>query len=67
MMAAIGFNNQPLVQADEVSDIVIDRERPSESEADEALDAQYLPQAVFSIGRSRTHFLGAGADLAGGG
>ncbi len=62
MLAAVGFDDQPVTQADKVRNIVIDRQLALELVARQTLRAQDLPQAMLSIRLARTHCFGALAE-----
>ena len=61
MLAAVDFDDQPRLEADEVEDVAVERHLALEFQAFELLVAESLPQDVLGLGRVGPHRAGEGA------
>jgi hypothetical protein len=63
MLRSVGFNDQPLLEANEIDDIRPDDLLPPKLEGAEATVAEDRPQAFLSVGRVGAHPAGTGEEF----
>jgi hypothetical protein len=66
VLAAIGLDDQPFLETDEIDDVTPQRGLPAELEAGEPLGAKHAPQHALRIGRRAAHGFGELAETVGG-
>ena len=57
MLSTIRLNDQPLLQAREIDDVIIDDQLPFELVGLEALSTEDVPQPIFGFGGRDAHCL----------
>ncbi len=59
VLPAIGLDDQPPLEADEIDNVGIDHELSTKLEHGHPAVAQHRPEAAFGVGWVRTHLSGA--------